>query len=41
MKLAKSAELRIDMGDGAIDDHYAAGVGRAAQPEDSAGAIIK
>ncbi|MER9658081.1 hypothetical protein NKJ26_32550 [Mesorhizobium sp. M0152] len=32
MKLTtKPAELRIDMGDGAIDDHYVAG---AAQSED-------
>ncbi|MER9418842.1 hypothetical protein NKI95_23170 [Mesorhizobium sp. M0306] len=36
MKLtAKLAELRIDSGDGAIDDHYVAG---PAQPEDSAAA---
>ncbi|ESY91661.1 hypothetical protein X738_28765 [Mesorhizobium sp. LNHC209A00] len=29
MKLtAKLAELRIDIGDGAIDDHYVAGLGR-------------
>ncbi|ESW77956.1 hypothetical protein X772_29905 [Mesorhizobium sp. LSJC280B00] len=29
MKLtAKLPELRIDIGDGAIDDHYVAGVGR-------------
>ncbi|MER8943585.1 hypothetical protein NKH82_29555 [Mesorhizobium sp. M0915] len=29
MKLtAKLAELRIDIGDGAIDDHFVAGVGR-------------
>ncbi|WP_352669580.1 hypothetical protein [Mesorhizobium sp. M0166] len=42
MKLtAQLPELRIDIGDGALDDNYVAGVGRAAQPEDSAAAIIK
>ncbi|WP_352840202.1 hypothetical protein [Mesorhizobium sp. M0514] len=41
MKLtAKLAELRTDIGDGAIDDHYVA-VSGAAQPEDSAAAIIE
>ncbi|WP_352928060.1 hypothetical protein [Mesorhizobium sp. M1088] len=40
MKLtAKLAELRIDIGDGAIDDHYVSPASGAAHPEDSAATI--